>query len=90
MNEYQLLIGETTYGGRREFRDPDGIMDYGSLIYIALQRCKTAREAIVLIDELMQTYGYASGESLPLQIRRGMDHGSDGEGTQSSGRGQYE
>jgi len=61
MNEYQLLIGETTYGGRREFRDPDGIMDYGSLIYIALQRCKTAREAIVLIDELMQTYGYASG-----------------------------
>ena len=67
MNEYQLLIGETTYGGRREFRDRNGMMDYGSLIYIALQRCKTAREAIALIDNLMQTYGYASsGESFTI------------------------
>lgn len=67
MNEYQLLIGESTFGGRRECGDPDGIMDYGSLIYIALQRCKTAREAIALIDQLMQTYGYASsGESFSI------------------------
>lgn len=67
MNEYQLLIGETTYGGRREFRDRSGMMDYGSLIYVALQRCKTAREAIALIDNLMQTYGYASsGESFTI------------------------
>ncbi|MGI6293865.1 MAG: hypothetical protein ACOXZJ_05450 [Bacteroidales bacterium] len=34
MNEYQLLIGETTFGGRREFNDRNGIMDYGSLIYV--------------------------------------------------------
>ncbi|HHV40069.1 MAG TPA: dipeptidase, partial [Bacteroidales bacterium] len=61
MNEYQLLIGETTYGGRREFRDRQGIMDYGSLIYVTLQRSKTAREAIAMMDFLMQTYGYASG-----------------------------
>lgn len=61
MNEYQLLIGETTYGGRREFRDKQGIMDYGSLIYVTLQRSKTAREAIAMMDFLMQTYGYASG-----------------------------
>ncbi len=67
MNEHQLVIGETTYGGRREFRDRNGIMDYGSLIYVSLQRCKTAREAIALIDNLMQTYGYASsGESFTI------------------------
>jgi len=67
MNEYQLLIGETTFGGRSEFNDPTAMMDYGSLIYLALQRCKTAREAILLIDNLMQTYGYASsGESFSI------------------------
>ncbi len=67
MNEHQLLIGESTFGGRSEFNDPDGQMDYGSLIYLALQRCKTAREAISLIDSLMQTYGYASsGESFSI------------------------
>lgn len=67
MNEHQLLIGETTFGGRTGFHDPTAIMDYGSLIYIALQRCKTAREAIALIDELTQTYGYASsGESFSI------------------------
>ena len=66
MNEHQLVIGETTYGGR-EFIDSTAIMDYGSLIYIALERCKTAREAILLIDKLMQEYGYASeGESFTL------------------------
>lgn len=66
MNEHQLVIGETTYGGR-EYIDTTAIMDYGSLIYVALERCKTAREAIALIDELMQEYGYASeGESFTL------------------------
>jgi len=66
MNEHQLTIGETTYGGR-EFLDTTAIMDYGSLIYISLERCKTAREAIALIDELMQKYGYASeGESFTI------------------------
>lgn len=66
MNEHQLAIGETTYGGR-EYIDSTAMVDYGSLIYIALQRCRTAREAIVLIDELMQKYGYASeGESFSI------------------------
>ena len=46
MNEFQVTIGETTFGGRSELRDKDGIMDYGSLIYVALQRSRTAREAI--------------------------------------------
>ncbi|MBQ2243174.1 MAG: C69 family dipeptidase [Bacteroidales bacterium] len=61
MNEHQVSIVESTFGGREELPNPDGIMDYGSLIYITLQRAKTAREAIQIIDELMQTYGYASG-----------------------------
>lgn len=67
MNEHQLAIGETTYGGRPELGDSTGIMDYGSLIYIALQRAKTAREAIKVIDQLMQEHGYySSGESFSL------------------------
>ena len=67
MNEHQLLIGETTFGGRREMRDPDGLIDYGSLIYITLQRAKTAREAIQVMGDLVRTYGYASsGESLSI------------------------
>lgn len=61
MNEHQVSIVETTFGGREELPNPTGIMDYGSLIYITLQRAKTAREAIEIIDHLMQTYGYASG-----------------------------
>lgn len=66
MNEHQLVIGETTYGGR-EYIDSTAIMDYGSLIYIALQRSRTAREAISVIDDLMQKYGYASeGESFTI------------------------
>jgi len=66
MNEHQLVIAESTYGGR-EFVDSTAILDYGSLMHIALQRCKTAREAIRLIDKLMQEYGYASeGESFTL------------------------
>lgn len=68
INEHQLIIGETTYGGREDLWEQDGaIMDYGSLIYIALERCKTAREAIALIYELTSQYGYASeGESFSL------------------------
>ena len=64
MNEHQLIIAETTYGGRPELEDPKGIMDYGSLIYVALERAKTAREAIQVVVELANTYGYySSGES---------------------------
>lgn len=68
MNEYQVAIGETTYGGREELATQAGaVMDYGSLMYIALQRSKTAREAIKVITELMHTHGYASsGESLSI------------------------
>ena len=67
MNEYQLIIGETTWGGRRELHDPKGIMDYGSLIYITLQRAKTAREAIQTIIDLANEYGYASsGETFSI------------------------
>lgn len=67
MNEHQLIIAETTYGGRPELYDSTAIMDYGSLIYIALQRAKTAREAIEVIVDLADTYGYySSGESFSI------------------------
>lgn len=61
INEYQLCIGETTYGGRPEMVDTTGIIDYGSLIYITLQRAKTAREAIAIMADLTNRYGYCSG-----------------------------
>lgn len=62
MNEHQLAIAETTFGGRKELAEQsDAIMDYGSLIYVTLQRAKTAREAIVVMTELVEKYGYASG-----------------------------
>jgi dipeptidase len=67
MNEYQLSIGETTYGGVEGLVDPDAIIDYGSLIYITLQRAKNAREAIKVMSELVAEYGYASsGESFSI------------------------
>ena len=67
MNEHQLIIGETTYGGRPELVDKRGILDYGSLIYITLQRAKTAREAIQVIVDLANEYGYASeGETFSI------------------------
>ena len=67
MNEHQLIIAETTYGGRPELEDPKGIMDYGSLIYVALERARTAREAIDVIVDLANTYGYySSGESFSI------------------------
>ena len=66
-NEHSLFITETTFGGRPELEDPKGGIDYGSLIYITLQRAKTAREAIGIIVDLANTYGYASsGESFSL------------------------
>lgn len=66
MNNHQLAIGETTYGGRRELRG-EGIIDYGSLIYITLQRAKNAREAIKTMSELVEEYGYcSSGESFSI------------------------
>ena len=61
MNEHQLTVGETTFGGREELVDTTGIMDYGSLIYIALQRARTAREAIKVVTDLVAEYGYHSG-----------------------------
>ncbi len=67
MNEYQVVIGETTFGGREELVNSKGIIDYGSLIYIALQRSKTAREAIKIMTELVDEYGYySSGESFSI------------------------
>lgn len=67
INEYQVCIGETTYGGRKEMVDTCGLLDYGSLIYIALQRSKTAREAISVMTTLAETYGYcSSGESFSI------------------------
>lgn len=67
INEYQVTIGETTYGGRKEMVDPSGLIDYGSLIYLALQRSKTAREAIKVMTTLAETYGYySSGETFTI------------------------
>lgn len=67
INQFQLAIGETTYGGRGELHNPDGIIDYGSLIYLTLQRAKNAREAIHTIITLTEKYGYcSSGESFSI------------------------
>ncbi len=67
MNEHQLAMGETTFGGRNELVDTTGIMDYAALMFIALQRAKTAREAIKLIAGLVEKYGYSSsGESFSI------------------------
>ncbi len=67
MNEHQVAIGETTYGGRSELRDTTGLIDYGSLIYITLQRARTAREAVKIMGELVADNGYSSsGESFSI------------------------
>ncbi|MDP2362969.1 MAG: C69 family dipeptidase [Ignavibacteria bacterium] len=67
MNEHQVVIGETTFGGREELVNSKGIIDYGSLMYIALQRSKTAREAIKIMTDLVNEFGYASsGESFSI------------------------
>lgn len=67
INEHQVAIGETTFGGREELVDKNGLLDYGSLIFIALQRSKTAREAIGNMTSLVGKYGYCSeGESFSV------------------------
>lgn len=67
INEYAVSIGETTYGGREEMIDKSGIIDYGSLMYLGLQRSKTAREAIKIMTDLANKYGYnSSGESFTI------------------------
>ncbi len=67
MNQHQLSIGETTYGGRPELFDSTQVIDYGSLIYLTLQRAKNAREAIKSFSQLISDYGYASeGESFSI------------------------
>jgi len=67
INEYQVTIGETTYGGREEMVDSTGGIDYGSLIYLGLQRAKTARQAIKVMTTLAEQYGYCSeGETFTI------------------------
>ena len=67
MNEHQVAIGETTYTGREELQDTTAILDYGSLMYIALQRSRTARDAVKIMDALVSEYGYCStGESFSI------------------------
>jgi len=67
MNQHQLMIGETTFSGREELREPDGLLHYWTLMRIALRRAKTAREAIKVITNLVDQYGYASsGESISI------------------------
>ncbi len=67
MNEHQVSIGETTWGGRSELRNKKAIMDYGSLMYVTLQRAKTARQAIEIMGEFVAEYGYySSGETFSV------------------------
>lgn len=67
INEHQVSIGETTFGGRKELEGPSGIIDYGSLMWIGLERSKTAREAIEVMTKLVDEFGYASsGESISI------------------------
>lgn len=67
MNEHQVIITETTFGGLPQLEDTTGIIDYGSLIYITLQRAKSAREAIKIMADLVNEYGYrSSGESISI------------------------
>ena len=67
MNEYQLVIGETTFGGREELRNPDGLLHYWDMMELALKRAKTAREAIAVMTNLVAEYGYRStGESFSI------------------------
>ncbi|MBM4396775.1 MAG: C69 family dipeptidase [Deltaproteobacteria bacterium] len=67
MNEHQVSIGETTFGGRKELLDAEGTVDYGSLMYLALQRSRTAREAVDTIGALAEAHGYASeGETFSI------------------------
>ena len=87
MNEFQVAIGETTFGGREELVDTTSLIDYGSLMFLALQRAKTAREAIKVMVELVTEYGYySSGESFSISdpnevwIMEMMGKGAGGKG----------
>lgn len=67
MNEHQLAISETTFGGLKSLSGQKGMIDYGTFMDLALQRCKTAREAILFIADILHQHGYASsGESVSL------------------------
>lgn len=67
INEHQVALGETTFGGREELMDPKAVVDYGSLMNLALQRARTAREALQVMTSLVAEYGYASsGESFSV------------------------
>ncbi|MCU4177617.1 dipeptidase [Carboxylicivirga sp. N1Y90] len=88
MNEHQVSIGESTFGGRKELRDTTGIIDWGSIMFLGLQRAKTAREAIKVMVELVDEFGYfSSGESYSIAdanevwilelISKGMDLKTD-------------
>ena len=67
MNEHQLSLGETTTGGRRELVNRKGMLDYDALMLLTLQRARTAREAIKVVDELAREYGYrSSGETFSI------------------------
>lgn len=67
VNENGVAMAESTWGGREELVDPEGIIDYGSLIYITLERARTAREAVKIMTDLVEEYGYASeGESFSI------------------------
>ncbi len=71
LNEHQVAIGETTFGGRKELEDPEGGIDYGSLMYVALERARNAREAISVMTALAERHGYASaGESFSVSDPR--------------------
>ena len=67
MNEHQVVVAESTWGGRKELKGPSGIVDYGSLMFIALERARTAREAIEVMTGLVAEFGYASsGETFSI------------------------
>jgi len=88
MNEFQVAIGESTFGGRKELVDSTGVIDWGSIMFLGLQRAKTAREAIKVMVELVEEHGYySSGESYSIAdpnevwilelIGKGMDFKTD-------------
>ena len=79
MNEHQLTIGETTFDGRPELENPEGLLHYWVLMRLALMRARTAREAIQVMGDLVEQFGYRStGESvLDRRPQRGLDHGDD-------------
>jgi dipeptidase len=67
INEHQVCITESTFGGRKELIDTTGVLDYGNLIYVTLQRAKTAKEALLVMTELVEEYGYcSSGETFSI------------------------